>query len=193
MKISAIVPVPADHCAAVVAPIAGRSALGRVVDSLTAADVHSVVVTVAPALVADVEHALAGTSATVLAAPDGDGVLAAVEHLRAEAVSHVLVADPRQVLISAQVIGRVVAALADGAAKVVPIVPVTDTVKTVDAQGRILATVDRSALRTAQYPYGAAIDALANVDVVSVDGDPDAILADLPADAALIQALIACR
>ncbi|QNJ91727.1 2-C-methyl-D-erythritol 4-phosphate cytidylyltransferase [Mycolicibacterium fluoranthenivorans] len=174
-------------------PIAGCPALSRVVDSLSAADLHSVVVTVAPALMADVERALAGTAATVLAAPDGDGLPTAVEHLRAEAVSHVLVADPRQVLISPQVIERVRAALAGGAAKVVPIVPVTDTVKTVDAQGRILATVDRSALRTAQYPYGAAVDALADVDIVTVEGDPDAILADLPADTALIEALIACR
>jgi 2-C-methyl-D-erythritol 4-phosphate cytidylyltransferase len=187
------VPVSADHRAAVLTPIAGRPALSRVVDSLSAADLHSVVVTVAPALMADVERALAGTAATVLAAPDGDGLPTAVEHLRAEAVSHVLVADPRQVLISPQVIGRVRAALAGGAAKVVPIVPVTDTVKTVDAQGRILATVDRSALRTAQYPYGAAVDALADVDIVTVEGDPDAILADLPADTALIEALIACR
>lgn len=104
-----------------------------------------------------------------------------------------LVADPRQVLTSAAVIGRVVAALGHGAAKVVPIVPVTDTVKTVDAQGRILTTVDRSGLRTGQYPYGVALDAVQGAGTVTVEGDPDAILADLPADVPLIEALIACR
>ena len=190
MKISAIVPV---RRAEVLAAVAGQPALRRVVQALSSAGLHSVVVTVAPSLAADVRLALADTCATVLDTADGDGVAVAVEHVRAESVSHVLVADPRQVLIAPGVIERVVAALSDGAARVVPIVPVTDTVKTVDGQGRILTTVDRSELRTGQFPYGVAIGAPDGAEVVTVEGDPDAILADLPADAALIEALITCR
>lgn len=193
MKISAIVPIPADRPAAVFAPIAGRPALVRVVQALLAADLHSVLVAAPAALEADAGRCLADTAASVLAVADADLLAAAVEHVRAEQVSHVLVADPRQVLVSPRVIERVVAALSGGAVRVVPIVPVTDTVKTVDAQGRILSTVDRSELRTGQHPYGRAIDAPAHAQVVTVEGDPDAILADLPADAALIEALIACR
>lgn len=190
MKISAIVPV---RRAEVLAPVAGQPALRRVVQALSEAGLHSVVVAVAPPLASGVRLALADLCATVLDIADEDAVPAAVEHVRAEGVSHVLVADPRQVLVSPRVIERVVAALSGGAVRVVPIVPVTDTVKTVDAQGRILSTVDRSELRTGQHPYGRAIDAPADAQVVTVEGDPDAILADLPADAALIEALIACR
>lgn len=173
--------------------IAGRPALLRVVESLLAADLHSVVVASVAPLAAEVRRCLADTPAVVLSVPAGDPVAAAVEELRGQGISHVLVADPRQVLTSAAVIGRVVAALGHGAAKVVPIVPVTDTVKTVDAQGRILTTVDRSGLRTGQYPYGVALDAVQGAGTVTVEGDPDAILADLPADVPLIEALIACR
>ncbi|MHA3020409.1 2-C-methyl-D-erythritol 4-phosphate cytidylyltransferase [Mycobacterium sp. BMJ-28] len=193
MKISAIVPVPDGAPTGVLAIIAGRPALLRVVESLLAADLHSVVVASVAPLAAEVRRCLADTPAVVLSVPAGDPVAAAVEELRGQGISHVLVADPRQVLTSAAVIGRVVAALGRGAAKVVPIVPVTDTVKTVDAQGRILTTVDRSGLRTGQYPYGVALDAVQGAGTVTVEGDPDAILADLPADVPLIEALIACR
>jgi 2-C-methyl-D-erythritol 4-phosphate cytidylyltransferase len=190
VKISAIVSV---RGAEVLVPVAGQPALRRVVQALSSAGLHSVVVAVAPPLAADVGSVLAGTAATVLEIAVGDGIAGAVEHVRAQSVSHALVADPRQVLISPGVIERVVAALSGGAAKVVPVVPVTDTVKTVDGQGRILTTVDRSELRTGQYPYGVAIGAPDGAEVVTVEGDPDAILADLPADAALIEALITCR
>jgi hypothetical protein len=68
-----------------------------------------------------------------------------------------------------------------------------------------VATVDRLWLRTVQYPRGYRADVLAaliegveDVDglgrhVDTVEGDPDAVAADLPSDAALIGAVIASR
>jgi 2-C-methyl-D-erythritol 4-phosphate cytidylyltransferase len=53
----------------------------------------------------------------------------------------------------------VVAAIVDGADGVVPVLPVTDTVKRVDG-GRIVETVDRDALSLAQTPQAFRVSAL---------------------------------
>ena len=121
-------------------------------------------------------------------------------HLQASAATHVLVAEHRHPVLSRDLVARVVAALADGAELVVPVLPVTDTVKRVDGQGVIRSTVDHSELKITQYPYGAAVARLDDLpavlsatDLVCVAGDADAIPFDLPADAALLAAVIACR
>jgi 2-C-methyl-D-erythritol 4-phosphate cytidylyltransferase len=85
---------------------------------------------------------------------------------------------------------------------VVPVLPMTDTVKRVDDRGSVVDTVDRLWLRTVQDPRGYRVDALAMLiedgddlgqHVATVAGDPDAVAADLPADAALIGAVIESR
>jgi 2-C-methyl-D-erythritol 4-phosphate cytidylyltransferase len=58
------------------------------------------------------------------------------------------------------VIDRVVAALRDGADAVIPTRPVTDTIKRVDAGGRVIETVDRSTLVAVQTPQGFRRDVL---------------------------------
>ena len=45
-------------------------------------------------------------------------------------------------------------AAARGSAVVFPALPLTDSVKAVDSRGRVIGTVDRSTLPTAQYPRG---------------------------------------
>jgi 2-C-methyl-D-erythritol 4-phosphate cytidylyltransferase len=45
-------------------------------------------------------------------------------------------------------------ALADGADAVIPTRPVTDTIKQVDEDGTVVATLDRSELRAVQTPQG---------------------------------------
>ena len=99
---------------------------------------------------------------------------------------------------------------------VAPTLPVTDTVKTVDEQGAVLSTVDRSTLRTVQYPRGFTAAALwrlvsispaptpdhvdefdvalrAGLDIGTVVGDANAFHVELPRDAHLLDAVIACR
>ena len=64
----------------------------------------------------------------------------------------VLVHDAARALAPADVYSRLVAELRAGRDAVVPGLPVTDTVKQVDAQGVVLATPDRATLRAVQTP-----------------------------------------
>ena len=97
----------------------------------------------------------------------------------ADDVDAVLVHDVARAFVPPAVIDRVIAALADGADAVVPGLPVIDTIKRVDADEVVLATVDRSELRAIQTPQGFRRSAL----VAAHAGAPEAT-----DDAALIEA-----
>ncbi|MET0296111.1 MAG: 2-C-methyl-D-erythritol 4-phosphate cytidylyltransferase [Microbacterium sp.] len=116
-------------------------------------------------------------------------------------VEIVLVHDAARALTSPDVFARIVAAIDAGAAGAIPVLPVIDTIKHVEA-GEILAAVDRSVLSAAQTPQGfrrdilvaayrdaaadftddAALVAEAGHRVVAVDGDPLAFKITTPAD-----------
>lgn len=68
-------------------------------------------------------------------------------------VDLVLVHDAARALTPVSVFESVIAALRAGAEAVVPVLPVADTLKRVDAD-RVLATVDRADLRAVQTPQG---------------------------------------
>jgi 2-C-methyl-D-erythritol 4-phosphate cytidylyltransferase len=72
----------------------------------------------------------------------------------------VLVHDAARCLAPFEVIRAVVEAVRAGAQAVVPVLPVVDTIKQVDADGRVVSTVDRSTLRVVQTPQGFAADLL---------------------------------
>ncbi|WP_295786843.1 2-C-methyl-D-erythritol 4-phosphate cytidylyltransferase [uncultured Microbacterium sp.] len=119
-----------------------------------------------------------------------ESVAAGLDALWAD-VETVLVHDAARALTPAAVFDRVIAALDGGAAAVIPTVPVVDTIKRVDGEGRVTAAVDRSELAAAQTPQGfrrdvlqaalaaadadhtddAALVAAAGHDVVTVEGD----------------------
>lgn len=71
-----------------------------------------------------------------------------------------LVHDAARCLTPAGSIRRVVEAVRAGEAAVVPVLPVVDTVKQVDAAGHVVGTPDRAALRAVQTPQGFAPDVL---------------------------------
>lgn len=73
----------------------------------------------------------------------------------------VLVHDAARPFTPAGVFERVVGALREGHPVVVPGLPVVDTLKRVDENGRVVQTVDRSVLRAIQTPQGFGADALA--------------------------------
>lgn len=127
----------------------------------------------------------------------------------------VLVHDAARPLVPPAVVTRVIDALAGGARAVVPVVPVVDSMRRVDASGAS-QVVDRSVLRAVQTPQGFPIDVLADalaraedehrevsddatavegigVPVVLVDGSPDALKITGPADLAIAEAILRGR
>lgn len=80
-------------------------------------------------------------------------VQAGLAALRAED-GIVLVHDVARALAPADLFERVVSAVRAGHTAVVPGLAVTDTVKVVDADDRVLATPDRASLRSIQTPQG---------------------------------------
>ncbi len=141
--------------------LAGEPLLLHAVRGLRAASCVGPVVVAAPA--ADLEvvgRLLRDLDVVVVAggAERQDSVRAALAALPGE-VELVLVHDAARCLTPVAVVERVVAALRAGAQAVVPVLPVADTVKRVDGD-RVLATVDRSALRAVQTPQGFRRDVL---------------------------------
>ena len=85
----------------------------------------------------------------------------------------VLVHDAARPVPLADVWRRVIAALEDGAAAVVPVVPVTDTLRERDG-----ATVDRDRFVAVQTPQGFRIDVLRAAHASGGDATDDAALAE---------------
>lgn len=96
-------------------------------------------------------------------------------------VDVVLVHDAARPLAPSELVDRVAAAVQEGAPAVVPGLPVTDTVKRVDASGVVTETLDRTALRTVQTPQGFRRQVLAQAH--AADSEPgtatdDAVLVE---------------
>jgi 2-C-methyl-D-erythritol 4-phosphate cytidylyltransferase len=119
-------------------------------------------------------------------------------------VEAVLVHDGARPLVTEDVVRRVLVALADGADGVVPVVPVTDSLRTVDGR-----PVDRQQFVAVQTPQGFRTDVLRRahrsgadatddatlVDsiggrVVHVPGDPGNLKITVPSDLALAEVLL---
>ena len=82
-----------------------------------------------------------------------DSVRAGLEALAPHAPDIVLVHDAARALTPAGLIVRVVSALRDGHTAVVPVLPVSDTIKAVDANGVVLSTPERASLRCCCSSY----------------------------------------
>jgi 2-C-methyl-D-erythritol 4-phosphate cytidylyltransferase len=134
--------------------LGGRPLVCWAVESLRAGGVDEVVVAVpgpqraafAAVLPDDVHVVVGGDTRTA-------SVRAALAAARDQADA-VLVHDAARPLTPPDVVARVLAALAGGAAAVVPVLPVVDTTVVVDDAGVVTADVPRSALRRVQTPQG---------------------------------------
>jgi 2-C-methyl-D-erythritol 4-phosphate cytidylyltransferase / 2-C-methyl-D-erythritol 2,4-cyclodiphosphate synthase len=84
-------------------------------------------------------------------------VRAGLEALEAQAPAIVLIHDAARPFASSALLSRAIAA-AGAAPAAIPGLPVVDTVKAVDADGRVSATLDRAGLRTVQTPQAFAFD-----------------------------------
>jgi 2-C-methyl-D-erythritol 4-phosphate cytidylyltransferase/2-C-methyl-D-erythritol 2,4-cyclodiphosphate synthase len=109
-------------------------------------------------------------------------VRAGLEALAAAAPEIVLVHDAARPFTSQALVSRAITtAVKSGAA--VPGLPVTDTVKLVDAEGRVEATLNRAALRTVQTPQAFAYPALLDAHRRAAAAGRE----DFPDDAALVE------
>ena len=121
----------------------------------------------------------------------------------------VLVHDAARALAPSDLFARVIHAVRAGHSAVVPGLAVTDTIKVVDAQGRVQATPDRESLRGIQTPQGFLREVLEHAHagggyatddaglverigghVRVVDGDPRAFKVTSALDLAVATALL---
>lgn len=216
MPVTAILPLPAwiGGCPeTVLGPVAGRAPVLRVVDGLAPAG--DVVIAVAGCLVDSVREVLGAQPVgvrVVAAEPAAGRAQCIATALAASPAGPLLLHDIEWPVVGAAVVDRVVTALQRGALAVLPVVPVTDSVKAVDARGVVTATLDRAGLRSVQYPRGFAAETLAGLlsggdgefdelesllssrtPTTVVDGDAEALHVALPRDAAYLSALLQAR
>ncbi|MCW2568602.1 MAG: 2-C-methyl-D-erythritol 4-phosphate cytidylyltransferase [Mycobacterium sp.] len=83
----------------------------------------------------------------------------------------VLVHDAARCLCPPELADEVAAAVRAGHDAVVPVLPVTDTVKQVDGGGAVVATPDRATLRAVQTPQGFRREVLARAYAAVAPGD----------------------
>ncbi|MET8909290.1 2-C-methyl-D-erythritol 4-phosphate cytidylyltransferase [Micromonospora sp. NPDC004551] len=195
-------------------PLASEPLLVHAVRRIAAApSVHTIVVAAPAADVESVRRMLAPV-ARVTVVPGGAERQASVAAALAAVPAGpeiVLVHDAARALTPPELVESVAAAVRGGHDGVIPVLPVVDTVKEVDAGERVLGTVDRAALRAVQTPQGfrrsvltaaheAAGDALTDdaglvekmgVPVICVPGSELALKITRPFDLALAEHLLA--
>lgn len=192
--------------------VGGRSLLSHAVERFAGHPEVTSVVVVAPAERLAEAAALTGRPVVAGGAVRQESVAAGLAADGAAEAEYVLVHDVARPFVPAAVIGAVVAALRAGADAVVPVVPIHDTVRRVDANGALAGVVDRSTLVAVQTPQGfrrsvlveahrrgaelAATDDAGLVEaiggrVVSVPGADESFKITTPLDLARAEALCA--
>ena len=131
-------------------------------DGLLDSGVVDAVVVAVPAELTDEAKLILGKKAVVVAGgcDRTESVRLALSSLSeapgSEAPDFVLVHDAARPLTPPALIVRVVESLRAGHAAVVPALPLSDTIKAVDANGVVLGTPERAGLRAVQTPQGFA-------------------------------------
>lgn len=134
--------------------LGGKAMLVRAVDGLLASGVVDRVVVVVPAdMIGTVADLLPGNVSVVAGGRERtDSVRAGLA--AASGAEIVLVHDAARALTPPELVARVVAEVRSGSDAVVPVLPVADTIKSVDARGVVVGTPDRAELRAVQTPQG---------------------------------------
>ena len=144
----------------------GRTLVERAVDGLLDSGVVDAVVVAVPAELTDEAKLILGEKAAVVAGgcdrtQSVSLALSAMSEVPgSEEPDFVLVHDAARPLTPPALIVRVVESLRAGHAAVVPALPLSDTIKAVDANGVVLGTPERAGLRAVQTPQGFATDLL---------------------------------
>jgi 2-C-methyl-D-erythritol 4-phosphate cytidylyltransferase len=141
----------------------GHTLVERAVSGLLKSGVVDRVVVAVPAERIDQAKLILGREATVVAggANRRESVSRALTAIAdSEEPNFVLVHDAARALTPPGLVVRVVEALRAGHSAVVPALPLSDTVKAVDANGVVLGTPERAGLRAVQTPQGFATELL---------------------------------
>jgi len=193
-------------------PLEGQTLVERAVDGLLQSTVVDTVVVAVPTNLIDDAKRILGARATVVAGGPNrtESVNLALAAVSDEA-DFVLVHDAARALTPPAMIARVVDALRAGHAAVVPALPLSDTIKAVDANGAVLGTPERAGLRAVQTPQGFTTELLRRAyqrvgaasftddaslvehvggQVQVVDGDPLAFKITTQLDLLLAQAIV---
>lgn len=132
------------------------------VDALIDGGAEALVVTIPAGCEVEFHEALRGVSAPVLCVRGGatrqESVALGLAALQAPDDAVVLVHDAARALVPPEVVRSVAEAVLGGAAAVVPVVPVVDSVRRVDDDTSVV--VNRARLRAVQTPQGARLGAL---------------------------------
>jgi 2-C-methyl-D-erythritol 4-phosphate cytidylyltransferase len=198
------------------AALAGRPLLAESLDRLDASAWVDAIVIAAPpdweepAILLAEELATSKVAAVVTGGETrAESVRAALAEVPGDVLA-VLVHDAARPLVADALVGRVLAALAEGADGVVPALPLPDTVKRVD-RGQVVETLDRADLVAAQTPQAflaaalrsafagdvsGATDCASLVEraggrVAVVEGDPRLLKVTTPDDLALVESWLA--
>ena len=197
-----------------VRPLAGRPLVSWSVAALAAGGVTEVVVVVGDGLQDVFAEALADAPIPWRLVVGGvtrqESVARGIAALPEGEV--VLVHDAARPLVPAEVVRGVVEAVRSGAPAVIPVVPMSDTIRQVGDAGSVV--VDRSGLRAVQTPQGFARDVLVSAhaaaagsdytddaavceasgyEVVLVPGSREALKITEPYDLAVAEAIVAGR
>lgn len=134
--------------------LAGQTMLERAVDGLLSSGVIDRIVVAVPAdRVESTTRLLVGRADVVAGGFERHESVELALAVAGEP-DFVVVHDAARPLTPADQIQRVVSALHDGMRAVIPVLPVTDTIKAVDANGAVLGTPERAGLRAVQTPQG---------------------------------------
>jgi 2-C-methyl-D-erythritol 4-phosphate cytidylyltransferase len=197
-----------------VRPLAGRPLVSWSVAALAAGGVTEVVVVVGDGLQDVFAEALTDAPIpwrlVVGGATRQESVARGIAALPAGEI--VLVHDAARPLVPVEVVRGVVEAVRSGAPAVIPVVPMSDTIRQVGDAGSVV--VDRSGLRAVQTPQGFARDVLVSAhaaaagsdytddaavceasgyEVVLVPGSREALKITEPYDLAVAEAIVAGR
>lgn len=133
--------------------LAGRTLIEHAFASLS--PLVDEVVIAAPVDYEEKTRALFGESAKVVTggATRSASISNALELISPD-IEFILVHDAARALASTSLAGRVIASLRDGEVAVIPALPVVDTIKSINSDGYVTLTPDRTYLRAVQTPQG---------------------------------------
>ncbi len=191
--------------------LCGRPMLERALDGLRDSGVVDAVVVAVPPNRTDQAKLVFGGDAVIVAGGTDRTESVKLALTAVGDAEFVLVHDAARALTPPSLIVRVVRALQAGHVAVVPALPVSDTIKAVDANGVVLGTPERAGLRAVQTPQGfqtellrrayehavagtftddASVVEMTGAQVQVVEGDPLAFKITTPTDLLLAEALL---